>query len=122
MTTQIIAISLGPTEDKLSREGLHAYFEGCGFVVKDENLGLLENGKVSFLCSCFEQTNYILFKEAPDQHFPPVIFDYILDLKDDTTIVSLGDEDPERWTSIQTDSEFTLKRFRQEWQKGDETS
>lgn len=121
MTTQIIAISLGPTEDKLKRKALYAYFEEYGFTVKDENLGLLENEKVSFICSCFEKTNYILFKEAPDQLFPSAIFEYILNLKDDTTIVSLGDEDAERWTSIQTDSEFTLKRFRQEWLKEDET-
>ncbi len=119
MTTQIIAISLGNAEDELSREQLYAYFEEFGFKVKDENLGLLENAKVSFFCSCFEKTNYILFKESPEQLFPTAIFDFILNLKDDTTIVSLGDEDAERWTSIQTDSEFTLKRFRQEWLKGD---
>ena len=121
MTTQIIALSLGMAEDKLTRKALYAYFEEYGFAVKDENLGLLENEKVSFICSCFEKTNYVLFKESPDQFFPPAIFDYILNLKDDTTIVSLGDEDEERWTSIQTDSEFTLKRFRKEWLKKDET-
>lgn len=119
MSKQIIAISLGSSEDKLTRKALHAYFEGYGFIVKDENLGLLlhPDEKVSFICSCFEKTNYILFKESPEQHFPSAIFDYILNLKDDTTIVSLGDEDEERWTSIQTDSEFTLKRFRKEWNK-----
>ena len=121
MTTQIIAISLGNAEDELCRKGLYAYFEDLGFKVMDNNLGLLENGKVSFYCSCFEKTNYILFKEAPDHLFPSAIFDYILNLKDDTTIVSLGDEDAERWASIQTDSKFTLKRFKQEWLKDDET-
>jgi len=121
MTTQIIAISLGDEEDKLTRKELYAYFEEYGFTVKDKNLGLLENEKLSFICSCFEKTKYILFKETPDQLFPSAIFEFILSLKDDTTIVSLGDEDPERWSSIQTDSEFTLKRFRQEWLKEDET-
>ena len=31
------------------------------------------------------------------------------------TVISLGDEDEERWEIIKTDSEFTLKRFKKVW-------
>jgi len=115
MTTQIIAISLGPQEEEVKRDALHAYFKGEGFDLVDENIGLFVNGECSFICSCFEQTQYVLFKEHT-QDLPSLVFDFIFSLKDEReTVISLGDEDEERWDIIQTDSEFTLKRFKRVW-------
>lgn len=120
MATQIIAISLGPQEEEMKRDTLHAYFNGEGFNLVDENRGLFVNGESSFICSCFEQTQYVLFKEH-NQDLPSLVFDFIFSLKDEReTVISLGDEDEERWDIIQTDSEFTLKRFKRVWIKSEE--
>lgn len=46
---------------------------------------------------------------------PECVFDWVMNLKDDKTVISLGDEDESRYDIVRTDSEFTLKRFRKLW-------
>jgi hypothetical protein len=117
MSKQIIAISMGEAEPRLNRETIMNMFGIHGFELIDDDRGVLHNttSNESFICTCFEQTNYLLFKEHEGE-LPEPVFQYILSLTDEkNTIVSLGDEDDERWDIVQTDSEYSLKRFRQAW-------
>ena len=41
MENQIIAISYGPTEDKLTRKGILNYFKDTGFEMQDESNSLI---------------------------------------------------------------------------------
>ena len=56
-----------------------------------------------------------MFKEVNGCELPEPVFNYIFSLRDDTTIISLGVEVPDSWESIQTDSEYSLKRFKTIW-------
>ena len=117
MNKQIIAISMGDAEQRLEREGLLKLFSIEGFELVDNDRGILFNKKLneSFICTCFEKTNYLLFKEYEGE-LPEVVFKYIFALTDEkNTVVSLGDEDEDRWDIVQTDSEYSLKRFKQAW-------
>ena len=115
MENQIIALSFGPNEETLKRKAIENFFSDRGFTVADENSGLMSNGTQNFVCSVFEKTGYLMFKENNGTELPEPVFEYILSLKDDSTIVSLGLEDTESWEAIQTDSEYSLKRFRSVW-------
>jgi len=115
MENQIIAISYGPTEDKLTRKSILNYFKHTGFEMQDESNSLMSDGKTNFVCSIFEKTGYLMFKEVNGCELPAPVFDYIFTLRDDTTIISLGVETPDTWESIQTDSEYSLKRFKSIW-------
>lgn len=122
MENQIIALSFGPDEETLTRSMIEAFFTDRGFTVADENSGLMSNGSQTFVCSVFEKTGYLLFKENNGTELPEPVFEYILSLRDDTTIVSLGLEDSESWEAIQTDSEYSLKRFKSLWLSEDSDS
>jgi len=119
MENQIIALSFGPNEETLKRKTIENFFSERGFTVADENCGLMSNGKQTFVCSVFEKTGYLMFKENDGTELPDSVFEYILSLKDYSTIVSLGLEDTESWEAIQTDSEYSLKRFRSVWLSSD---
>ena len=117
MNKQIIAISMGEAEQRLKRESILKIFESEGFNLVDDDRGILFNTKTSesFVCTCFEKTNYLLFKENEGE-LPEVVFKYIFSLTDEkNTVVSLGDEDEDRCDIVQTDSEYSLKRFKQAW-------
>ena len=115
MNKQILAISLGDAEDEIKRDTLYAWLKEQWCELVDDNQGLFTDGECSFVCTCFEKTQYILFKEHEGE-LPEYIFQYIFALKDEKqTVISLGDEDEERWEIIKTDSEFTLKRFKKVW-------
>ena len=115
MENQIIAISYGPTENKLTRLSILDYFKDSGFEMLDESNSLMSDGKTNFVCSIFEKTGYLMFKEVNGCELPAPVGDYIFTLQDDTTIISLGVETPDTWESIQTDSEYSLKRFKSIW-------
>jgi len=117
MTKQIIAISMGDAEQRLERDSLMKLFSQEGFELVDDDRGILMNHKSneSFICTCFEKTKYLLFKEHEGE-LPELVFKYIFALTDEkNTVVSLGDENEDRWDIIQTDSEYSLKRFKQAW-------
>lgn len=108
---------MGDAEPRLKREVILGMFSSAGFELVDETQGVMFNTKSneSFICTCFEKTNYLLFKEHEGQ-LPEVVFQYIFALRDEkNTIVSLGDEDDDRWDVVKTDSEYSLKRFKQVW-------
>ncbi len=115
MNKQIVAISMGDEESPLVRNEVYGWIQQNGFAIVDEDAGLFSDGTgSSFVCSCFEKTQYILFKEG-DGELPECVFDWVMNLKDDKTVISLGDEDESRYDIVRTDSEFTLKRFRKLW-------
>ena len=77
MENQIIAISYGPTEDKLTRKSILNYFKHTGFEMQDESNSLMSDGKTNFVCSIFEKTGYLMFKEVNGCELPAPVFDYI---------------------------------------------
>jgi hypothetical protein len=108
---------MGDAEQRLERDRLMKLFSTEGFELVDDDRGILKNSKSneSFICTCFEKTKYLLFKEYEGE-LPELVFKYIFALTDDkNTVVSLGDENEDRWDIIQTDSEYSLKRFKQAW-------
>jgi len=115
MENQIIAISYGLKESKLTRQTILDYFKAFGFEMLDESNSVMSDGHHNFVCSIFEKTGYLMFKEVNGEELPTPVFDFIMNLQDDKTIVSLGVEIPDSWEAIQTDSEYSLKRFKALW-------
>ena len=118
MENQIIALSYGPDEKPLARTDVMNYFAEYGFQPSEDDTGFMNYGphkETVFICSVFEKTGYVLFKEFHGRELPEPVFAFINQLHDPTTIVSLGVENPDSWDAITTDSEYTLKRFKSLW-------
>jgi len=103
------------SEELCSPESMKSWFEEKSCNVEKTKI---HSGNQSFDWAHMDSVNTLMFvvDAQEDRDFPPILFDYVLSLENDDTIVSLAEECPSGFALI---FEANLKRFVKELLTGE---
>ena len=119
--SEVIALALSESNET-TWEDVMSYFKNKEYNCTDTDNGIFVHKEGdTFKGILYEETKYMLFESIlaeDEQLLPNVVFDFVLELKDDNALISIGEDEG---YGVEVHTEMNLNKFQKEFLKAQES-